>query len=143
MPTYRFQCENCGLSFTSRGPVDMATSPCSECGTVVHRALPKTIHTSVSSGGADLTRDTGLSGVDYNFDRAVGESSQKNWQGIAQRQRDKIDLVQSQGVTGWDLSRNPDGTYRVMTPEERAASERTREFHFKVVKHGKDKGLLK
>ncbi len=143
MPTYRFQCENCGLSFTSRGPVDMATSPCSECGTVVHRALPKTIHTSVSSGGSDLTRDTGLSGVDYNFDRAVGESSQKNWQGIAQRQRDKIDLVQSQGVTGWDLSRNPDGTYRVMTPEERAASERTREFHFKVVKHGKDKGLLK
>lgn len=143
MPTYRFQCENCGLSFTARGPVDMATSPCSECGTVVHRALPKTVNAAVSGGGTDLRRDTGLSGVDYNFDRAVGESSQKNWKGIAQRQRDKIDLVQSQGVTGWDLSCNPDGTYRVMKPEERAASERTREFHFKMVKHGKDRGVLK
>jgi hypothetical protein len=101
------------------------------------------LYAATSGGGTDLTKDTGLSGVDYNFDRAVGESSKKNWQGIAQRQRDKIDVVQSNGVTGWDLSRNPDGTYRVMTPEERAASERSREFHFKVVKHGKDKGLLK
>lgn len=143
MPSYRFQCEHCGLSFTARGPADMASTPCTECGKTVARALPKTVNAAVSGGGTDLRRDTGLSGVDYNFDRAVGESSQKNWKGIAQRQRDKIDLVRSQGVTGWDLSRNPDGTYRVMKPEERAASERTREFHFKVVKHGKDKGLLK
>lgn len=143
MPTYRFQCENCGLSFTARGAADMTSAPCSECGTLVQRALPKTLYAATSGGGTDLTKDTGLSGVDYNFDRAVGESSKKNWQGIAQRQRDKIDVVQSNGVTGWDLSRNPDGTYRVMTPEERAASERSREFHFKVVKHGKDKGLLK
>jgi hypothetical protein len=51
--------------------------------------------------------------------------------------------MHSQGATGWDLSRNPDGTYRVMSAEERAASERSREFHFKVMKYGKDKGLLK
>jgi hypothetical protein len=121
----------------------MASTPCTECGKEVTRSLPKTVNAAVSGGGADLRRDTGLSGVDYNFDRAVGESSKKNWKGISMRQRDKIDLVQSQGVTGWDLSRNPDGSYRVMKPEERAASERSREFHFKVVKHGKDTGQLK
>lgn len=142
MPAYRFQCLNCGLSFTARGPSDRSSAPCSECGTLVSRGLPKTLYTATSGGGADLREDTGLSGVDYNFDRAVGESSKKNWQGIARRQRDKIDVVQSHGVTGWDLSRNADGTYRVMSPEERTASEKVREFHFKTVKDGKDKGLL-
>jgi hypothetical protein len=82
-----------------------------------------------------------LSGVDYNFDRAVGESSKKNWQGIAARQKDKLDVVQAHGVTGWDLSRNPDGSYRVMTPEERAASERSREFHFKMTAHARKLGM--
>jgi len=82
-----------------------------------------------------------LSGVDYNFDRAVGESSKKNWQGIAARQKDKLDVVRVNGVTGWDLSRNPDGSYRAMTPEERSASERSRGFHFKMVEHAKKLGL--
>lgn len=141
MPTYRFQCETCGLSFTARGAADMTSTPCSECGTLVQRALPKTLYSTVSAGGADLRTDTGLSGVDYNFDRAVGESSKKNWQGIAARQKDKLGVVQANGVTGWDLSRNPDGSYRVMTPEERAASERSREFHFKMTAHARKLGM--
>lgn len=141
MPTYRFQCQSCGLSFTARGPVDMPSAPCSECGDLVHRALPKNLHTTVSSGGADLRTDTGLSGVDYNFDRAVAESSKKNWKGIARRQKDKLDVARANGVTGWDLSRNPDGSYRAMTPEERAASERSREFHFKMVGHARKQGM--
>lgn len=141
MPAYRFQCEFCGLSFTARGPVDMPSTPCTECGKLVHRALPKNLHTTVSAGNADLRTDTGLSGVDYNFDRAVAESSKKNWKGIARRQKDKLDVARANGVTGWDLSRNPDGSYRAMTPDERAASERSREFHFKMVGHARKQGM--
>ena len=137
MPTYRFQCEQCGLSFTARGAVDVKEAKC-ECGKQAKRTLPQNVNVTVSGGNADLRTDTvGLSGVDYNFDRAVGEMSARNWKGIANRQRDKLDVVQANGVTGWDLSRNPDGTYGVMTPEERAKSESSRGFHFKMVDHGK------
>ena len=105
-----------------------------QCGKQAPRVLPQGVNVAVSAGGADLSKETvGLAGVDYNFDRAVGESSQKTWGKIRERQRDKLDIVQANGVTGWDLSKNPDGTYRVMTPNERAASERSREFHFKAI----------
>jgi putative FmdB family regulatory protein len=141
MPTYRFQCDFCGLSFTAHGKRDMSETKC-ECGAVAKRTLPQGVNVAVSGGNVDLSKDsTGLSGVDYNFDRAVGESSRKNWRGIAQRQRDKIEVVQANRATGFDLSRNPDGTYRVMTPEERAVSERSREFHFKMVNHARKMGM--
>lgn len=137
MPTYRFQCEACGLNFTAQGKPDVAETKC-ECGVQAKRVLPQGVNVSVSGGNVDTSKDsTGLSGIDYNWDRAVGESSRKNWRLIAQRQRDKIDVAQANNATGWDLSRNPDGTYRVMTPEERAASERSREFHFKMDAHAR------
>lgn len=125
----------------ARARPDASESPC-ECGELGKRTLPKSVNVALSGGTVDLTKDTGLS-IDYNFDRAVGESSKKNWRGIAQRQRSKLDVIRANNVTGWDLSKNTDGTYRVMNSEERAASERSREFHFKAVKQGKDKGLLK
>ena len=138
MPTYRFQCESCGLSFTARGAPTLKESKC-ECGVAAKRVLPQGLNVTVSGGDADTRTVTlGLSGIDYNFDRAVGESSRKNWKGIAQRQRDKLDVVQANDVTGWDLSKNPDGSYRVMTPEERDLSERSRQFHFDALK-GKPK----
>lgn len=141
MPTYRFQCQFCGLSFAARGAVDVKDIKC-QCGKMADRVLPQGVNVSVSAGNADLSKDTvGLSGVDYNFDRAVGESSQKNWDKIQERQRDKMELARANNVTGWDLSRNLDGTYRVMKPEERAASERSREFHFKALDKLKKEGV--
>ena len=143
MPTYRFQCAGCGLNFTARGAVDVRETLCT-CGKTAGRVLPAGVNVSVSSGSKDLRTETvGLSGVDYNFDRAVGLSSRKNWLGIAGRQRDKLDVVRANNATGWDLSRNLDGTYRVMTPEERSASERAREFHFKVEDYARKAGLKK
>lgn len=142
MPSYRFQCNACGLSFVARARPDASESPC-ECGELGKRTLPQAVNVAVSGGGTDLTKDTGFSGIDYGFDRAVGESSKKNWQGIAQRQKNKLDVIRANGVTGWDLSKNPDGTYRVMNQEERAASERSRSFHFKMEAYARSKGLKK
>lgn len=137
MPTYRFQCEKCGLNFTASRPVDTANTKC-ECGEMAPRVLPHGINVTVSGGDVNTRTETvGLAGIDYGFDRAVGESAKKNWNGIRGRQRDKLDIVRANNATGWDLSRNPDGTYRVMNAEERAASERSRSFHFKMVNHGK------
>lgn len=137
MPTYRFQCEKCGLNFTAQRAVDTVSTKC-DCGEVAPRVLPHGVNVTVSGGNVDTrTESVGLSAIDYGFDRAVGESAKKNWNGIRGRQRDKLDIVRANNVTGWDLSRNPDGTYRVMNAEERAASERSRSFHFKMVEHGR------
>jgi putative FmdB family regulatory protein len=140
MPTYRFQCESCGLNFTARKNPDITETKC-ECGAMAKRDLPSNVNVTVSGGNVDTSKDaTGLSGIDYNWDRAVGESSRKNWRVIADRQREKIDVVQTNGVTGWDLSRQPDGSYRVMTPEERQMSENTRAFHDKMLAHARKLG---
>ncbi len=138
MPTYRFQCQKCGLNFTAQRAVDTGEAKCSECGEMAPRVLPHGVNVTVSGGNVDTrTESVGISAIDYGFDRAVGESAKKNWNGIRGRQRDKLDIVRANNATGFDLSRNPDGTYRVMDAEERAASERSREFHFKMVGHGR------
>lgn len=138
MPTYRFQCEKCGLNFTAQRAVDTVSAKCSECGVDAPRVLPHGVNVTVSGGNVDTrTESVGISAIDYGFDRAVGESAKKNWNGIRGRQRDKLDVVRANGVTGWDLTKRPDGTYGVMSPEQRAASERSREFHFKMVDHGR------
>ena len=81
--------------------------------------------------------DTGLSSHDYVYDRVVGEDSRTKWSQIAARQKDKVQVIEEKGVTGFDLTRKPDGTYGVMTPKQRAASERSRKFHFKMDAHGR------
>jgi putative FmdB family regulatory protein len=140
MPTYRFQCESCGLNFTASRPADTVETKCS-CGVIAPRVLPKNVNVAVSGGDVDTSKNaTGLSGIDYNWDRAVGENSRKNWKVIAERQREKIDVIQANNVTGWDLSKNPDGTYRVMAPQERVASERSRAFHDKMLGHARKLG---
>jgi len=140
MPTYRFQCDSCGLNFTAQKNPDTTETKC-ECGAMAKRDLPRDVNVTVSGGNVDTSKDaTGLSGIDYNFDRAVGESSRKNWKAISQRQREKIDIVRANNATGWDLSRMPDGGYRVMTPEERQMSENARTFHDKMQAHARKLG---
>ena len=80
------------------------------------------------------TQVSGFSGVDHNADRAIGEYSQQKWGEIRRRYNHKVDILQQTGAEGRDLSKTHDGSYRVMTREEREKSERSREFHFNVLK---------
>jgi hypothetical protein len=80
---------------------------------------------------------TGISSHDYEIDRIVGEDSRTKWGNISARQKDKLDVMEANDASGYDLTRKHDGSYGVMTPAQRAASERTREFHFKMDAHGK------
>lgn len=77
---------------------------------------------------------TGFSGADHNADRAIGAYSESKWGEIKRRHKDKVDIIRQTNAEGKDLSRTHDGTYRVMTPDERAKSERSREFHFNVLR---------
>jgi hypothetical protein len=135
MPFYRFQCLACGLEFQSRVQAGSTSCPCSGCGAEAQKDLPKKVNVGFSVRvETQGPTTTGYAGMDYNADRAIGEYSKGKWGEIANRQKDKISYLQQSGATGFDLSRNPDGTYRVMSPEERAASERSRKFHFNMLR---------
>jgi hypothetical protein len=125
------------LNFSARVASATAKAKC-VCGAEAGQDLPRSfsVSTNVPTQGLSAP-DTGLSSHDYVYDRVVGEDSRTKWAQIAARQKDKVRVIEAEGVTGFDLSRKPDGTYGVMTPQQRAASERSRKFHFKMDAHGK------
>ncbi len=128
MPIYEYQCDECGLKFDQLRKMSESDAPqrCLECGTNARKLMSAVNHAFVHP--ASQTRgmappNTGTSD-DYNFDKAIGRDAAKRWEHIGQRiDRKKQVIRDNPGATGYDLSRNHDGSYRVMNPQERAASE--------------------
>ena len=137
MPMYEYLCESCGLKFDKLRKMSESDAPqaCLECGTQARKLVSATNH--AFSHPASQTRglappNTGTSD-DYNFDKAIGRDAALRWEGISQRMDRKRDVInQNPGSTGYDLSRNSDGSYRVMSAQERAASETGRTIGAKV-----------
>jgi putative FmdB family regulatory protein len=128
VPVYEYQCYACGLRFDRLRKMSEsdAPQPCIECGTDARKLVSAANHAFVH--GAGQTRgmappNTGTSD-DWNYDKVIGRDAARRWEGFAQRQDRKRQVLRDNpGTTGYDLSRNPDGSYRVMRPDERAASE--------------------
>jgi len=137
MPVYRFQCLGCGLSFSGRVGSGVDSTKCEGCGKQANRDLPRNISvsTNVSQGSLEAPPSSGFASHDYEADRIVGQDAASKWQGIAKRQKDKLKVMHTHNVTGFDLSKSHDGTYRPMKRAEREASERSRNFHFKMADH--------
>ena len=99
---------------------------CPECGQEAPRLLPKELNGVFK---LDLNgvgpQNTGVSEVDLNIDRIVGEDAKKGWKAIEARNAIKGEVLASNpGATPYDLSKNPDGSYRVMAPEEKKVHAR-------------------
>ena len=127
MPLYDYQC-GCGLRFEASASMAKALepSPCPECKTPAPRIVPEDVSGSfnqpVTGPGP---QNTGLASLDANIDRVIGQSAQKGWAVADKRVKDKRRvLAETPGATGADLSRNPDGTYRVLAPEEKGVHDR-------------------
>lgn len=61
----------------------------------------------------------GVSSVDHNIDRVAGTHSRKQWEGIEDRHAHKRQILRDNpDASGHDLSRLPDGDYRVMGKRE-------------------------
>lgn len=137
MPVYEYLCEECGLKFDRIRKMSEsdASQPCLDCGQAARKLVSATNHTFVHS--ASQTRgmappNTGTSD-DYNFDKVIGRDAAKRWEGFAQRQDRKREVLRNNpGSTGYDLSRKPDGSYRVMGQQERVASEAGRSIGAEV-----------
>jgi len=75
-----------------------------------------------------------MASIDHDVDRVIGIDAKQKWNGIISRVEDKRRVIASNpGSTGYDLSRNDDGSYRVMTPVERQAAELGRKVHASAI----------
>lgn len=139
MPVYEYLCEACGLKFDRLRKMSEsdAPQPCLECGSDTRKLVSTVNHAFVHP--ASQTRglappNTGTSD-DYNYDKVIGRDAARRWENIRQRvERKKQVIKENPGSTGDDLSRNHDGTYRVMSRQERSASEAGRAIGAEVQK---------
>lgn len=111
----------------------METIDCA-CGKRAKRILPKTASASYNALADDTGKpqNTGVPSLDYNADRAIGESSFRTWQKISLRNAQKHDLLaENPDASPEDIARLPienDGRmYRILSDTEKEDSRKRRE----------------
>lgn len=143
MPMYEFQCAHCGLRFDKRRPVTKRNDPlsCEGCGKAAKIIPPPTVagHFKKNVTGP-VPQNTGIHDLDTHIDRVIGQSSKQGWDVAEERKRQKEDVMASHGVTGDYLSKNPDGSYRVLTEVEKAAHDRSQAIHGAAMSWRKKRG---
>lgn len=132
MPTYEYQC-SCGLKFEGAAKLANRSNPkrCPSCDLEAPPVVPSQVqghfHKEVTGPGP---QNTGIQGLDIHIDRVIGQSAKQGWDVAVSRVKDKQQvLADNPGSTGRDLSRNEDGSYRVLTPQERGTHERSQAIH--------------
>lgn len=131
MPLYEFQCRSCGLRFEKRIPVARRQDPVvCDCGTNVQQLVPPSVagHFTKEVSGP-VPQNTGIHDLDTHIDRVIGQSSAQGWKVAQKRKQVKEEVIHSTGASGKDLSRNPDGSYRVLSPQERSIHQRGQAIH--------------
>lgn len=127
MPRYSYQC-SCGIQFEAMNSVakHQDPKPCPSCGQDAPRLMPTGVNSVWKKEVTGPTpQNTGVHDLDTHIDRVIGQSAAQGWNVAERRVSLKRQvLVNEPGATGHDLSRNPDGSYRVLSPEERAVHER-------------------
>jgi len=112
----------------------MSQKECPDCGQMAGRAVPESVEGNFDHDvSGPVPQNTGISQIDAIADRAIGKSARKGWEVADKRVQDKRRVLAGSEATGHDLSRNPDGSYRVMTPEEKGVHERSQEIHSKAM----------
>lgn len=128
MPVYVYQCMSCGLRFEKRvGMAERASQKCA-CGQSAKQAVPDDVGFTFNQPTSGIApQNTGIASVDTSYDRVIAQDAAQKWEMINKRDALKRDVLRhNPSATKADLSKNPDGTYRVMKPEERKASETAR-----------------
>lgn len=135
MPLYTYQCR-CGLRFEASVPMDRATEPhpCPDCGEDASRHLPEDVSGIYQQDvTGPVPQNTGLADLDAHIDRVIGKSAEQGWEVHRKRQEEKKRLLEKEKTTPDHLSRNPDGTYRILSDEEAGVHSRANALHSKVM----------
>lgn len=132
MPLYVYQC-SCGLQFEGAAHMKENKKPkaCPSCGALAPRMMPTDISGTYNQDvSSPVPQNTGLSQLDAHIDRVIGQSAQKGWEVADLRAQEKREILAKEPeITGRDLSRNPDGSYRVMAPSEKEVHDRALAIH--------------
>jgi putative FmdB family regulatory protein len=133
---YTFQCA-CGVRFEAHAAMKdhQQPKPCPDCGKAAPRVLPTEVNGVFNQQvTGPVPQNTGISALDVHIDRVIGQSSKQGWDYHERRARYKKSVLQNHpGKTPEDLSRNPDGSYRVLQPAERAVHERANEINHQAL----------
>lgn len=128
MPIYEHACPICEIIFERMRSMSEhdKSAKCPECDTPCP-VIPSVANHSFVFPDSQLNGmappNTGTS-MDWNADRTIGMDADKKWKLIQQRQSYKQRVLQNNpGATGHDLSRTPDGEYKIMKPSERKIVE--------------------
>lgn len=137
MPLYTYQC-SCGLQFEASAPMAEHSKPkaCPICGSEASRVMPVTVTGSFNHAveGLPVPQNTGIQQLDAHIDRVIGQSAKKGWEVIDQRYQAKKQVLDHHPeATGHDLSRNPDGSYRVLPASEKELRQRVEAVAEKVL----------
>ena len=140
MPTYEYQCQNCGLRFEALASMQDYMKPvkCKGCGKDALRHLPEGVGGvfNQETDGLPQPQNTGVSAIDVVADRAIGASAKKGWAHVRDRVTRKRGILRDNPEAApEDLSRTPDGDYRILAPEERGVHERANAINSKAMKH--------
>lgn len=138
MPTYEYQCQNCGLRFDGRASMQDHMKPvaCKSCGEDSPRHLPDAVGGvfNQETDGLPKPQNTGVSQIDVVADRAIGASAKLGWAQVRDRNsRKRTILRDTPGAEGEDLSRTPDGDYRVLSSDERGVHDRANAINSKAM----------
>ena len=127
MPRYMFQCA-CGVRFEASAKVEdhSRPQPCPDCDAPSPRWMPESVDGvfNPDMDGTPGPQNTGVAAVDMESDRAIGASAKTGWQVAENRLAEKKAIIKETGAEGEDLSRNPDGSYRVLDQKERGVHDR-------------------
>lgn len=133
MPIYEWQCRECGLRFEATCSIARREEPrpCLSCGAPAEQAVPSEVsghfNHEVTGPGP---QNTGIHGLDTDYDKVIGQHAKQGWTVVEERVREKRRVMAEEGVEdGEQLSRNLDGSYRVLTPEERGVHDRGLNVH--------------
>jgi putative FmdB family regulatory protein len=134
MPTYTYQCYECGFRFEKRTSMSKALDPqpCEDCGEDAERYLTKPANSVVQARveGAPVPQNTGFADFDTHTDRVIGASAQAGWSAHEDRSRQKREVIRRSGESGdVETFANPDGSFRVMSVKEQRASRLARRIN--------------
>ena len=132
MPRFSYQCV-CGLQFEARAkPREHSDpKPCPSCSEDAPRMMPETVAGHFNQApDSPAPQNTGVHDFDTHVDRVVGASAEAGWEVAQARHKAKREFLErNPDVEGKDLSRNEDGSYGVLSKDERGVSERANDIN--------------
>lgn len=121
MPTYTYQCYECGHRFEHTCPADKRQDyhPCKSCSEMAEQLVPEGLghafDVEASSNGLPVPQNTGVASYDYDFDRVVASQARERMLIHKQREAYKRDILRDNpGAGKEDLARDLDGNYIVV-----------------------------